>query len=592
MSSTGSRIPRRSAIGLGSLLLAGCRRDDEGYFGDTRPPSLQRLVFENHAEPETVDPAKTQGGSELSFLTSLFEGLVSPHPVTLEPLAGMATHYEASPDFKRFTFYLRGHSKPCGNRLGDVSRVLPGRVSSRMVPSDRMPAQWSDGAIITARDFVYSWRRILAPETAAGFGVSYFYYIEGAREINLGKAAPETLGVAALDDFTLEIHLHKPTPFLLSLLWVPWFCPVPAHRVESARQARSENLWTAPGNIIVNGPFTLAQWRPNDRVLLRKNHRYYGSASVLLDQVFVLPTRDEQTFVSLYKSGYSHSMQGHLLSPQTLPALRHKRDLLRAPAAHTVFYSINSSQPPFDNLLVRYALNMSIDKKIIANYLSGSQQPAAGFVPPMRAFSRLANLPVLVGDRSYDVLSFGPAAARDLLARAGYPGGFDNKGTRLSFRLTTTQRPRAGKTAEILQQQWRDNLGIDVRLANLTESLWAETLTAKRYDGMIEDAWAADYLDPNAFLSLFITPGITGVTWSDPLFEAHLEAVNATAESASRMKELADCERYMMRFMPVVPLYFDSWSYLQKPFVRGLWMNPRSQPFFKYAWIDTNWRPQ
>jgi oligopeptide transport system substrate-binding protein len=213
-------------------------------------------------------------------------------------------------------------------------------------------------------------------------------------------------------------------------------------------------------------------------------------------------------------------------------------------------------------------------------------------VPPLRAFSPLLHLPVAVGDRSYDVLSFDPAGARDLLARAGYPGGVDQKGTRLSFTLTTTQRPRAGKTAEILQQQWHDHLGIDVRLANLTESVWVETTVAKRYHGIIEDGWAADYLDPNAFLSLFIAPGITGATWSDPLFDARLEAANSTAESASRMKQLADSERYMMQFMPVVPLYFDSWSYLQKPFVRGLWMNPRSQPFFKYAWIDTHWRPQ
>ena len=591
MSNSWSRIPRRKVIGLGPLLLADCARDNDGYFGNTRPPSIQRLVFENHAEPETVDPAKTQGGPELTFLPSLFEGLVSPHPITLEPLAGMATHYKASLDFRRFTFYLRGHPNPRGARLGDLRSVLPGRVSPEMVTPDETPARWSDGATVTASDFVYSWRRTLAPETAAGFGVSYFYYIEGAREINLGKATPKTLGVAALDDFTFDIRLDKPTPFLLSLLWVPWFCPVPAHRIESARQAGSGNLWTSPANIVVNGPFTLAQWRPNDRVLLRKNHHYYGSASVRLDQVFVLPTRDEQTFVSLYKSGYSHSMQGHLLSPQTLPALRHKRDLLRAPAAHTVFYSLNSSRPPFDNLLVRYALNMSVNKKMIADYLSGSQQPAAGFVPPMRAFSHLVKLPVVVGDRSYDVLSFDPAGARDLLASAGYPGGVDNKGTRLSFTVTTTQRPRSGKTAEILRQQWRDNLGIDIRLANLTESVWAATLTFKRYKGMIEDGWAADYLDPNAFLSTFIAPGITGATWSNPLFEARLEAANSTAERASRMEKLADSERYMMQFMPIVPLYFDSWSYLQKPFVRGLWMNPRTQPLFKYAWIDTNWRP-
>jgi oligopeptide transport system substrate-binding protein len=590
MNNAWSRISRRSIFGLSPLVLAACREGGGDYFGNTRPPSNQRLVFENNAEPETFDPAKTQAGPEFNILPSLFEGLVVAHPATLEPMAGMATHYEVSPDFTRFAFYLRGHPKPRGNRLADVSSVLGERASSNLVRPDSMPAHWSDGSIVTAGDFLYSWRRVLAPETAAGFGVSYFYYLEGAREINVGKAAPETLGVAATDNFTLEIRLHAPAPFLLALLWVPWFFPVPARVIESARRGGREKVWSQPGNITVNGPFTLADWRSNHGVLLHKNPRYYGNAAVLLDEVFVLPTRDEQTIVSLYKAGYSHSMLGQLLSPQTLPALSHKRDLLHAPAARTAFYSMDTSRPPFQNLLVRYALNMAVDKKPITAYLSGGQRPALGFVPPMRMGPALTSLPVVIDGRLYDVLSFDPAGARDLLAKAGYRGGLDSKSVRLSFTMTSTQRPRSGKTAEILQRQWHDNLGIDVRLANVTDSVWVEALATKRYDGMIEDAWASFYLDPNDFLSLFVAPGITGATWSDPRFEAELQRANSMTEIASRMEKLVECESYLMRSMPIVPLYFDAYSFLQKPFVRGLSMNPGNVPFFKYASIDTNWR--
>ena len=583
---------RRSLLALTPAALAACGRDDRKYFGNTAPPSKQRLVFENNSEPETLDPAKSNAGPEYFLLPSIFEGLVTPHPTTLEPLAGMATHYEAASDFTHFRFYLRGHPDPRGRRLRDFSSVLPQQLSPTLVPADDIPAHWSDGAMVTADDFVRSWRRVLAPETAAGFGVFYLYYIKGAKEINLGKALPETLGVNAPDRFTLEIHLQSPAPFLLPLLWVAWFCPVPARPIESARKQGLEQQWTEPHNIAVNGPFTLAEWRPNHGILLRKNPRYYASDAVLLEEVLVLPTRDEQTILNLYKSGYSHAMRGDLLTPLTLPALRHKRDLLRAPAIRTSFYSMNSTRPPFDQLLVRYALNMALDKEPITAYLSGGQKPARGFVPPTLGLTSLTSLPVEVHGRSYDVLKFDPGGARDLLAKAGYSGGVQRNGARLSFSLTSSQRPRAAKTAEILQRQWREHLGAEVRLNTVTESVWVATLTNKQYDGMIEDLWSAVYLDPNDFLSLFVAPAIAGANWSDPQFEALLQRANSAIDSASRLEKLAESETYLMRSMPIVPLYFDSYSCLQKPFVRGFGINLGNITLFKYACIDPHWRPQ
>jgi oligopeptide transport system substrate-binding protein len=577
-----ANMPRRTFLAGSSAVLAACHSADGEYFGNTTPPRGQRLVFENNSEPETLDPAKSNAGPEYYLLPSLFEGLVTPHPTTLEPLAGMATHYEAAPDFTWFRFYLRGHPNPRGRRLGDFSSVLPKQVSPKLVPPDDTPAHWSDGAMVTAHDFVRSWRRVLAPETTAGFGVSYLYYIKGAKEINLGKAAPETLGVKTPDLFALDICLQSPAPFFLALLWVSWFCPVPARPIEAARKQGLEQQWTDPRNIAVNGPFTLAEWRPNQGILLRKNRRYYATAAVLLEEVLVLPTREEQTIVNLYKSGYSHAMRGNLLT--------HKRDLLRAPAVSTSFYSMNSTRPPFNQFLFRYALNMALDKDPITAYLSGGQKPARGFVPPALGLVSLTSLPVEVQGRSYDLLKFDPAGARDLLAKAGYSGGVQRNGNRLAFTLTSSARPRSAKTAEILQRQWREHLGIDVRLSTVTESVWVATLTNKQYDGMIEDLWSAVYLDPNDFLSLFVAPAIAGATWSDPQFEALLQRANAAADSASRFQKLAESETYLMRSMPIVPLYFESYSCLQKPFVRGFDLNLGNIILFKYAWIDPHWR--
>jgi ABC-type oligopeptide transport system substrate-binding subunit len=341
----------------------------------------------------------------------------------------------------------------------------------------------------------------------------------------------------------------------------------------------------------VNGPFTLARWRPNDDVVLRKNPRYYAASSVRLEEVRFLPTRDEPTILSLYKTGYSHAIPGRFLTPEALTGLRRKRDLKRAPAARTAFYSINSSQSPFDNALVRYALNMALDKKSIATFLGGGQLPAAGVVPPvLGTLPPLNSLPMMIDGQTYDVASSDPAQARILLAKAGYPGGVDKGGNRISFKLTIGQRPRALKTAEILQAQWRHQLGIEVRIGNVTESTWNDLLTNRQYDGMIEDAWMANYLDPSDFLAAFRAPGVTGTTWTSASFDRELENANATVDATERLERLSEVEKTLIRAMPIVPLYFDSYSFLQKPFVRGLWNNPSDTPLFKYTSIDTMWK--
>lgn len=208
-------LSRRGFLGASPVLITGCTRTSTEYFGNTDPPSRQCLLFENMSEPDTLDPHKSQSASEERILPSLFEGLTTPHPATLEPLAGMATHYEVASDFTRFRFFLRGHRNPRGVRLPDGSAMMAGGY-----PADWVQARWSDNAPVTAHDFVYSWRRALAPETASGYGISYYECIENAASIMSGKAAPERLGVVAPDDFTLEVRMAKPAPHFLSVLWV------------------------------------------------------------------------------------------------------------------------------------------------------------------------------------------------------------------------------------------------------------------------------------------------------------------------------------------------------------------------------------
>ena len=163
---------RRSMLAAAPLALASCARGSD-YFGKADTPHAQRLVFQLGAEPDTLDPALSQAGSEEFIIPSLFEGLLTLHPTANEPQAALATHYQSDPAQTEFTFYLRGHAQPAGSRLEGG-------------PPRSAPAHWSDGRVITAHDFVYSWRRVVDPKTAAPW--AYLHYcIRNAEEINAGR---------------------------------------------------------------------------------------------------------------------------------------------------------------------------------------------------------------------------------------------------------------------------------------------------------------------------------------------------------------------------------------------------------------------
>jgi oligopeptide transport system substrate-binding protein len=253
--------------------MAACRRADAEYFGRTDPPAAQRLVYLIGAEPSTLDPARSTDLWEGYVIHAMFEGLTTSHPRTSQPMAALATHYDVAPDGLRYTFYLRGHTRPRGERLPNTSTLADEYRSGglaedfardRPAPPDDAPAHWSDGTVITAYDVVYSWRRALDPALAATYAY-LMYYIQGAEEVNSGKLPPERLGVHATGDFSLEVELRAPTSFFLQLISLRVFCPTPRRVIEAARATGAEYLWTEPGRIVTSGAFTLAQAQRQDR---------------------------------------------------------------------------------------------------------------------------------------------------------------------------------------------------------------------------------------------------------------------------------------------------------------------------------------
>lgn len=465
------QIARRTVLAVGPVALAGCARDGM-YFGTTSPPGRQRLVYANGNEPDVLDPGTYAGGTEMRIINALFDGLTKFHPLTLEPMAGLATHYEVNGDSTHFTFYLRGHSRPRGIRFANTDD-LPAEFSRGLkAPPDDVPARWSDGALLTAHDFVYSWRRVVDPQTGSA-DANYFYPIENAEEIHRGKRQPEHLGVRAPDDFTVEVNLRAPASHFLALQTQRAFFPVPRHAIEKRIEFGR----------VVSGAFMLKEWRHHERVVLARNPLYYEAGAVGLEELVFLPVR-HNLLVSLYKAGDADATDGGFMLPEFVRPLRRKRDFHMTPVLERFDYAINVRQPPFDNVLLRYALNMATNKQAIVESLEAGQSPALGSIPPMKGYEPVTRLPVLVDGISFDALRYDPEAARALLSKAGFPDGVGPDRRRLSFELVFEGNP---SVSQILQQQWRSNLNIDVRLERREFVVWIRTLLDLSYRGVAQD---------------------------------------------------------------------------------------------------------
>ena len=568
-------------VTAGPLALAACGRGTGRYFGAPTPPSRQRLVFLNLSEPSSLDPALVSTSEEVNITRCLFEGLTRNDPLTLAPRAALATHYESDADGRLLTFYLRGHRNPRG-----VS--LPGWEESDL----RQPARWSDGSPVTAHDFVYSWRRVIDPRTASPYA-NFLFYVKDAEAIYTGTTArTKDLAVEAPDDFTLKVELHSPVPFFLNIAATGSLAAVPRQAIEAVRNRGFESSWAQPGRVVVSGPFDLQEWRSYDRVVLRKNPAYYDATRVRLEEVSFIHVKNGVTNVNLYKAGEADSMAVSVLPPQFLPGLRGTQELQVRPALDSYYYALNVNKPPLDNLLLRYALNMAVDKKAIAEFAGAGRAAAVNFVPPMSSYRSPQQVVVSLGGRACNVLSYDPAIARELLAAAEFSGGLLPGGRRLRINVSFPIRPLSRERAEILQQSWRRNLGIEASLTGVEFSVWTQVLASHDYQGAMEVDYCAPYADPDAFLSMFtsVSP-INDPDWRNKVYDGMLVSANAEVDRAVRMQKLTECEEYLLRSMPVIPLYFDKWTYLQRPFVHGLETDPLAGLTFQSAWIDTNWRP-
>ena len=518
----------------------GCRRTETNVERGNREGVL---YLGNGAEPSDLDPAIVTGTKEFNLVEALFEGLTGVDPVDLHPVPAAAQSWEVSPDGRVYTFHLRPEGK------------------------------WSNGDPVTAQDFAYSIRRVLTPALGAEFAF-YVWVIKNARPFNQGKLTDfSQVGVRVVDPLTLEITLENPTPYFLNLLRNAPFFPVHRATVEAAGggQRRGTN-WTRPEHLVGNGAFTLQEWTVNKVIVMRKSPTYWDATHVRLNGLQFFPIDSLEIEERAFRAGQLHKTYGVPFSKIDTYLRDQPNVLRRDPYARTQYLGINVRRAPLTDVRVRRALGLAIDRaSLVRNITRGGEQAAFSLVTPDTG-----------GYTSRARMEYDPAAARTLLADAGFPGGKGLPSIEMIFNTSEANRI----LAEAIQQMWKKELGVDAVLSNQEWKVYLNRRTQQDYQ-IYEGGWTTTYLDPNGFLELFVGGSpINQSGYANPVFDDALADAARTLDPAARFEKIQGAEATLMADAPLIPLYYWTRAYLLSPSVLGWSPNRFDDHPYKYVTLQ------
>jgi oligopeptide transport system substrate-binding protein len=588
------------------------------------------LTFNNATEIKTVDPPKATGEPEGRVIEGLYEGLLRRMPASdappptnrtntpYTPQYATADDMQVSEDGKTYTFHIRES------------------------------ARWSDGTPVTAHDFAWSWMRMLHPETASEYAYQ-LYYLVGAENYNkaqfevgsaveveladrpkrtqtfprgtivLGKlleirkpkgdektisattvyvvevdgsqrffcrssSSPvangkplepivqilpdfeSTVGVKAKGEDTLVVTLNNRTPYFPDL--VAFYPLYPTNRACIEKYGAPE--FTRAENLVTNGPYCIQFRRIRDRVRLVKNPYYWNAEAVKLEVIDAMAISSDVAALNMYETGQIDWTTN--VPPTVIPDLGKRCDFYTAPILSVYFYRINCTRPPLDKKEVRQALNMAIDKrKICERIMRAGEQPATNLVPPG-----------LTGYLPPQGLEFNVEKARELLAKAGFPEGHNFPKIEILYNTHETHQA----IAEVVQDDWRQNLGINVELRGLEWGTYLDAQNKLEYQ-VCRAGWNADYADPNTFIDMFVTDGGNNKTgWSNGRYDELVGAAAKETNVERRLSLLREAEEVLIDEQPIMPIAFYMSKEMIRPTLKGHSLNALKVHPLHLMWME------
>lgn len=522
-----TNITKKSLVAAGILtaLVAGNVATAAVVPAGVQLAEKQTLVRNNGSEVQSLDPHKIEGVPESNINRDLFEGLLISD-VDGKPSPGVAEKWE-NKDFKVWTFHLRKDAK------------------------------WSDGTPVTAKDFVYSWQRLANPNTASPYA-SYLQYghIVNIDDIIAGKKPITDLGVKALDDHTFEVTLSEPVPYFYKLLVHSSVSPVPRAAVEKFGEK-----WTQPANIITNGAYKLKDWVVNERIVLERNTNYWDNAKTVINQVTYLPISSEVTDVNRYRSG-EIDMTYNNMPIELFQKLKKEipNEVHVDPYLCTYYYEINNQKAPFNDVRVRTALKLALDRDIIVNKVKNQGDlPAYSFTPPYTDGAKLVEPEWFKWSQEKR-----NEEAKKLLAEAGYTAEKP-----LTFDLLYNTSDLHKKLAIAAASIWKKNLGANVKLENQEWKTFLDTRHQGNYD-VSRAGWCADYNEPTSFLNMVLSDSSNNtVHYKSPAFDKLIADTLKVTDEAQRSELYSKAEQQLDKDSAIVPVYYYVNARLVKPWVGG-----------------------
>lgn len=501
----------------------------------------QVLHRDNGEEPQTLDPHLAEGVPASNILRDLFEGLIAEAPDG-RIVPGVAMRWNISRDGRTYTFYLR------------------------------RDAAWSNGDPLRAEDFVWSLRRSADPATASN-SANMLLPIENAAEVLSGRQPPETLGVEALDDYTLQIRLTDPTPYFLGLLTHSSTYPV--HRPSLERHGAR---FSRPGNLVSNGAFVLEDWVVRSRIVLARNERYWDADRTLLERVVYYPLEDQSTALKQYRAGKLHWTYEVPNNQFQWLRRNHPDELVVTPWLGSYFFGFNLRREPFvASPRLRKALVLALDRALITEKVTQfGEQPSFTLVPPGIG-EYVSPLPEYAGWTQEER----DAEARRLYAAAGYT---ENDPLRIEIRYNTSENHK--KVALAIASLWKQVLGVQATLVNEEWKVFLQNRSQGVLTQVFRAGWIGDYADPYSFLQLFHTDhGRNDYGFSNSLYDSLLEQIAAERIPARRRRLMQEAERLLLEESPIIPVYTYVTKRLVDPRLKGWAHNVMDHHYSKHMFL-------
>lgn len=503
----------------------------------------QTLNLATASEP-VVDPGLVVDKNSIALVANIFDGLTRP-TLNGEIEPAIAESWEVSADSLTYTFYLRD-------------------------------SNWSDGSPLTAHDFVFSWKRVLNPETSSP-GAGELYMIEGAEAYHQGLGAEEEVYVKALDDYTLEVKLTRPMPQFLELVGrLPELYPVPAEIVTDQMN------WAVEANelFLNNGPFMLTEWNHQSDYTLTKNPYYWGEKGVKLESIKVQIVESIATANILYLNGDIDylGMPFHTISPEMMDVHRETGDLKISDMAAFYNYAININEPHLANANIRKALAFAVDRQnLIDNITKAEQTPALRIIGPTA--SNLTQDISYFTDADFDT-------AREYLEQGLEELGLDGPSD-LNISLSTNVSEEHSAVAQFIQAGWKEELGIESVIETTDFQVHLDNMRQMNYQlGRRGEGY--EYTDISSFMEQYYstTNGRNQTGWENKSYQQLLEMARTEKDDAKREALFLEAEAIIMDEMPIVPLYFYTNAYVVRDNIQYMEMDQIGIIQFKDVYIE------